>query len=83
MASESASRPRRPLDWRRAARLLATGTKAATIAAGMGINEEHFWRHLGRSARFRRFVVSAVYGAPDRQDDLVNLVRNRAGIDSE
>lgn len=64
MASESASSPRRSLDWRRAARLLAIGTEAATIAAGMGIKEEHFWRHLGRSARFRRFVTSAVYGAP-------------------
>ena len=83
MESGRASSPRRSLDWRRAARLLATGTESATIAAGMGIDEEHFWRHLGRSARFRRFVVSAVYGAPGRQNDLVNLVRNRVRIDSE
>ena len=79
----AAGRPRRSLDWRRAARLFATGTQAATIAAGMGIEEEYFWRHLARSARFRRFVSSAVYGVPDRQDDLVNLVTKRAQIDSE
>jgi hypothetical protein len=59
----SVARParRRPklVDWRRAARLLADGSSPEEIAATVGIDEAHFWRHLRNSLRFQFYVRQA------------------------
>lgn len=83
MSVADGPKPRRSHDWRRAARLMATGMPAETIAADMGIDEEHIWRHLRRSARFRYFVLSAVYGKPRPAGELVNLVTDKHRIESK
>lgn len=78
MASESASSPRRSLDWRRAARLWVKGIAPATIAAELGIDEEHFWAHRERSPRFRRFVqIARAQAIQECRDQMVNLVGNK------
>ena len=52
---------RRPklVDWRRAARLLADGQSPEQIAATLGIEEAHFWRHLRNSLRFQFYIRQA------------------------
>jgi hypothetical protein len=75
------SGPRRSFDWRRAARLYAAGIPGEEVAATLNIPEEHFWRHLDRSPRFRCFIDRAL--AEDLQrsrDEFVNLVRNKLQI---
>lgn len=63
VSSTTGSKFRRSFDWRSAARLWAAGVEPEAIAAAMGIEENYFWNHLARSARFRRFVDIAVYGS--------------------
>ncbi|WP_370151721.1 hypothetical protein [Ferrovibrio sp.] len=54
----AAPKPRRKspvrIDWAAAARLWAAGGRPAAIAGRLGIPEDRLWRHLRRSARFRR-----------------------------
>ncbi len=52
---------RRPklVDWRRAARLLADGSTPEEIAAAVGIDDAHFWRHLRNSLRFQFYIRQA------------------------
>ncbi|MFN4310287.1 MAG: hypothetical protein ACK4FK_06800 [Ferrovibrio sp.] len=48
------------VDWKLAARRVAEGAALAAVAAELGITEEHFWRHLRRSLRFRFLLEQAV-----------------------
>ena len=71
-------KPRRSLDWRRAARLWVKGIAPAMIAAELGIDEEHFWAHRERSLRFRRFIqIARAQAIQDCRDQMVNLAGNK------
>lgn len=55
-------KPRRKpvmIDWKRAARRFAEGAAPAVIVAELGIDEDRFWRHLHKSARFRFLMAQA------------------------
>ncbi|MFN4276651.1 MAG: hypothetical protein ACK4FJ_10160 [Ferrovibrio sp.] len=71
-------KPSKPLvrvDWKLAARRVAEGAGLATVVAELGITEEHFWRHLRRSLRFRFLLEQAV----ERRAGLIAL-QSRAAL---
>ncbi len=59
MADPSGRRPRRYIDWRQAARLIAAGQTPAAAAAATGISENQLWRHFETSPHFRGLVQQA------------------------
>lgn len=63
------------VDWKLAARRVAEGAGLPAIAAELGITEEHFWRHLRRSLRFRFLLQQAV----ERRAGLIAL-QSRAAL---
>lgn len=63
------------VDWKLAARRVAEGAGLATVVAELGITEEHFWRHLRRSLRFRFQLEQAV----ERRAGLIAL-QSRAAL---
>ncbi|WP_300304369.1 hypothetical protein, partial [Ferrovibrio sp.] len=63
------------VDWKLAARRVAEGAGLAVIVAELGITEEHFWRHLRRSLRFRFLLQQAV----ERRAGLIAL-QSRAAL---
>jgi hypothetical protein len=63
------------VDWKLAARRVAEGAGLPTVVAELGITEEHFWRHLRRSLRFRFQLEQAV----ERRAGLIAL-QSRAAL---
>lgn len=59
VASPSSRQPPRMIDWRKGAMLVAEGASPAMIAAALGIDEEHFWKHFRQSPRFQRHIARA------------------------
>ncbi len=58
-ADGAGRRPRRYIDWRQAARLIAAGQTPAAAAAALGISEDRLWRHFETSDHFRNLVRQA------------------------
>lgn len=59
-AQDGASRrPRRYIDWKQAARLMAEGQAPAAAAAGIGVSEHQLWRHFETSRHFRSLILQA------------------------
>lgn len=69
------SKPPVRVDWKLAARRLAEGAGLDIVVAELGISEEHFWRHLRRSLRFRFQLEQAV----ERRAGL-NALQSRAAL---
>lgn len=57
--SRPVRRPRRYIDWRQAACLLAAGQAAAVAAAAIGVSEDRLMRHLETSPHFVRLILRA------------------------
>lgn len=51
--------PRRYIDWKQAARLMAEGQAPAAAAAGIGVSEHRLWRHFETSRHFRSLILQA------------------------
>lgn len=70
-------RPRRYIDWRQAACLLAAGQSPAEAAAAIGVSEDRLMRHFETSQHFlglilragetRRYLALALQGGPDEE----------------
>lgn len=67
--NQASRRPRRYIDWRQAAHLLADGQTPAAAAEAIGISEDRLMRHFDTSQHFLRLILRA--GESRRCLDLV------------
>ena len=59
MLARSGRRPRRYIDWREAAQMLAGGKTPAAAAKALGISEDRLIRHFETSRHFLDLIVRA------------------------
>ncbi|QDO97635.1 hypothetical protein FNB15_10295 [Ferrovibrio terrae] len=59
MPNQASRRPRRYIDWRQAAHLLAGGQTPAAAAAAIGVSEDRLMRHFETSQHFLRLILRA------------------------
>lgn len=59
IVNQASRRPRRYIDWRQAAHLLAGGQTPTATAAAIGISEDRLMRHFETSQHFLRLILQA------------------------
>jgi hypothetical protein len=59
MPNQASRRPRRYIDWRQAAQLLAGGQTPAVAAEAIGISEDRLMRHFETSRHFLDLILRA------------------------
>lgn len=59
MPTQASRRPRRYIDWRQAAHLLAGGQTPAAAAETIGVSEDRLMRHFETSQHFLRLILQA------------------------
>lgn len=59
MPNQAGRRPRRYIDWREAAQMLAGGETPAAAAKALGISEDRLMRHFETSQHFLDLIVRA------------------------
>lgn len=59
ISNQASRRPRRYIDWRQAAQMLAGGQTPAAAAKAIGISEDRLMHHFDTSNHFLRLILRA------------------------